>query len=391
MAGPPNRNFQNNAAGRKAKKRQQAKSFASKYRGGRGVVDKKPTPRKSSGGGGSSSKNDAKYVPPSKANVAGGFGKEIEEITSPQKLLNKATEIYNTKKAKDIRKKADEMFAIIKTNPTLTQFQKNNLREQIQYVKDNHGRLGYSLNELMSAVGTNAFNQIVSRTPVGKDQAEALDKQLVAAGEDPRYVQEVQDIMEKYGRAAVLRKDGSIGAISPTGGQFLGDIGRGAVNMFGNTLIPRLLTGGKGFNVQAPEFGFGDIPNTGGANLYLANDPRYSQFVNSGINLSEGIGAFRDPKSQGAAKALQFAPQRDARRGRTPEETTGEGGSSDDGSGTTPASTFAYQPYALPVSYNYMGGPEQMYLGGGYTQDGQPVGPFYAANGGIANFKDYGY
>ena len=98
-----------------------------------------------------------------------------------------------------------------------------------------------------------------------------------------------------------------------------------------------------------------------------------------------------DANLAGASKALQFAPQRDARRGRTPEETTGEGGGSGDDGGGSSSSTFAYQPYALPVSYNYMGGPEQMYLGGGYTQDGQPVGPFYAANGGIANFKDYGY
>ncbi len=46
MAGPPNRNFQDNAAGRRAKIRQQAKSFASKYRGGSGVVEKKRAKKK---------------------------------------------------------------------------------------------------------------------------------------------------------------------------------------------------------------------------------------------------------------------------------------------------------------------------------------------------------
>ena len=93
----------------------------------------------------------------------------------------------------------------------------------------------------------------------------------------------------------------------------------------------------------------------------------------------------------GASKALQFAPMRDARAGRTPETTTQQGDGSGDGGGGTTSSTFAYVPFARPVAYNYMGGPEQMYLGGGFTQDGVPIGPFRAADGGIANFKGYGY
>ena len=40
---------------------------------------------------------------------------------------------------------------------------------------------------------------------------------------------------------------------------------------------------------------------------------------------------------------------------------------------------------------DYTGGPEQSYIGGGFTEDGKPIGPFRAANGGIANFKGYGY
>jgi len=355
---------------------------------------KRGTAKGSSSGGGSGSSAGAYDSGFPVYNIDETFMNQVASAEATTDLIENIKKFSKLKKVKDIYKNADSMFDSIDKNPTLTQYQKNQLRDQINYVKQNHGRLGYSLNDLLAAVGTGAYNKIAGRTPIGKEQAEALDKQLVAAGEDPRYVQNIQDIMEKYGRAAVLRPDGTVGAISPTAGQLFGDIGRGAANMASAIPAVRFLTGGKGINVNAPDFGFENVaPNMSG---YFGAVPGYS----GAIDMSKGIGAFRnlDPNSlgydanlAGASKALQFAPQRDARRGRTPEETTGEGGSSDDGSGTTPASTFAYQPYALPVSYNYMGGPEQMYLGGGYTQDGKPVGPFYAAEGGIANFKDYGY
>ena len=305
----------------------------------------------------------------------GGFEEEVKKNINTNQLLLKVDDIYNTKKAKEIRKKADEMFAIIKQNPTLTDFQKNNIRAQIAFVKDNYAKLGYSMNELMSAVGTNAFNQIVGRTGIDRDTAAKLT---------PDQQTRVEEIMNKYGREAVFRPDGTIGARSPTGAEFVGDVARGAVNMFGNTFLPRLLTGGKGFNVQAPEFGFGDIPS--GANQFLTG--QFSQYANP-INLSAGIGAFQQPRSAGAARALQnpaFTGNRPG-GGRGPDPVT-------DPATTDPATTtpvFAYQPYALPVAYNYTGGPEQSYIGGGFTQDGQPIGPFRAAKGGIANFKDYGY
>jgi hypothetical protein len=306
----------------------------------------------------------------------GGFEEEVKKNINTNQLLLKVNDIYNTKKAKDIRKKADEMFAIIKQNPTLTDFQKNNIRAQIAFVKDNHARLGYSMNELMSAVGTNAFNQIVGRTGIDRDTAAKLT---------PDQQARVQDIMDTYGREAVFRPDGTIGARSPTFGEFVGDAARGAVNIFGNTLLPRLLTGGKGFNVQAPEFGFGDIPS--GANQFLTGD--FAQYA-SPINLSAGIGAFQQPRSAGAARALRNPAMTGNRQGggRGPDLAT-DPATTDPATTTTPV--FAYQPYALPVAYDYTGGPEQSYIGGGFTEDGKPIGPFRAANGGIANFKGYGY
>ena len=306
----------------------------------------------------------------------GGFGEDIKAITNPQQILDKSKEIFETQKAKDIRKKADEMFALIKANPTLTNFQKNNIRQQIQFVKDNHARLGYSMNELMSAVGTNAFNQIVSRTPIDRDTAQKLG-----------VTDKVQDFMDKYGREAVLRGFDSAGnpiitARSPTFGEFVGDASRGLVNMFGNTLLPRLLTGGKGFNVQAPEFGFGDIPASA-ASQYLGG--AFPQFQ------SQGLTSFALPQSAGAAKVLQNPAFTGGRQGGGRGQDPATDPAATDATTTTPAPVFAYQPYTLPVAFNYTGGPEQMFIGGGFTQDGKTIGPFRAANGGIANFKGYGY
>ena len=305
----------------------------------------------------------------------GGFGEDIKAITNPQEILDKSKEIFETKKAKDIRQKADEMFALIKANPTLTNFQKNNIRQQIQFVKDNHARLGYSLNELMSAVGTNAFNQIVSRTPIDRDTAQKLE-----------VTDEVQDMMDRFGREAVLRGFDSAGkpiitARSPTFSELVGDVSRGAVNMIGSLPFARFMTGGKGFNVQAPEFGFGDIP-TSAASQYLGG--AFPQFQ------SQGLTSFAPPQSAGAAKALQNPAMTGNRPGggRGPDPVTAPA-TTDPATTTTPV--FAYQPYTLPVAFNYTGGPEQMFIGGGFTQDGKTIGPFRAANGGIANFKGYGY
>ena len=343
-------------------------------------------PRQSGGGGSGGSGSSAGAYDPNLGvsedkkvpvyNIDDKFMNQIASAEATTDLIEKIKKFDKLKKVKDIYKNANEMFDAIKKNPTLTQFQKNQLRDQIMYVRQNHARLGYSLNDLMAAVGTGAYNQIVGRTPINKEQAEKLG-----------ITDQVQDIFEKYGRAAVLRPDGTVGAISPTAGQFFGDMLRGGASMFGAGPISQFLTGGKGINIKAPEFGFGDLPpNMSG---YFGAVPAYS----GAIDMSKGIGAFMQPTGNvaGASKALAFAPMRDARAGRTPETTTQQGdGSGDEGGGTT-SSTFAYVPFARPVAYNYMGGPEQMYLGGGFTQDGVPIGPFRAADGGIANFKGYGY
>ena len=328
-----------------------------------------------SGGGGSGSKGSGVSAGAYDSgfpvqNINEAFMNQVASAEATTDLIEKIKKFDKLKKVKDIYKNADSMFDAIASNPTLTQFQKNQLREQISFVKQNHGRLGYSLNDLLAAVGTGAYNQIVSRTPIGKEQAEALG-----------LTEDVQNIMDTYGRQAVLRPDGTVGAMSPTFGQFVGDASRGLVNMFGNTFLPRLLTGGKGFNVQAPEFGFGDIP-VSAASQYLGG--AFPQFQ------SQGLTSFAPPQSAGAAKALQNPAMTGNRPGggRGPDPVT-DPATTDPATTTTPV--FAYQPYTLPVAFNYTGGPEQMFIGGGFTQDGETIGPFRAANGGIANFKGYGY
>ena len=179
---------------------------------------------------------------------------QIASAEATTDLIEKIKKFDKLKKVKDIYKNTDAMFDAINKNPTLTQFQKNNLRAQIQYVKENHARLGYSLNDLMAAVGTGAYNQIVGRTPINKQQAKELG-----------VTDQVQDIFDKYGRAAVIQGYDSQGnpiitAMSPTAGQLFGDMFRGGAKMFGAGPISQFLTGGKGFDIKAPEFGFGDLP-----------------------------------------------------------------------------------------------------------------------------------
>ena len=70
----------------------------------------------------------------------------------------------------------------------------------------------------------------------------------------------------------------------------------------------------------------------------------------------------------------------------------GGGGQNQDQDTTTQPGPLTFDVYGRPVTYDYTGGPEQIYLGGGYKRDGQYIGsPYGFSKGGIANFKPYGY
>jgi len=67
------------------------------------------------------------------------------------------------------------------------------------------------------------------------------------------------------------------------------------------------------------------------------------------------------------------------------------GGGGGSGGGTTNQGDLTYNVFGLPINYDYTGGPERRMIGGGFKRDGQYIGPFNFKNGGIANFRGYGY
>jgi hypothetical protein len=60
--------------------------------------------------------------------------------------------------------------------------------------------------------------------------------------------------------------------------------------------------------------------------------------------------------------------------------------------GTTNQGGLTFDMFGMPIRYDYTGGPEQIMLGGGFKRDGQYIGsPYGFSEGGIANFRGYGY
>jgi len=106
----------------------------------------------------------------------------------------------------------------------------------------------------------------------------------------------------------------------------------------------------------------------------------YPQFTPEGYN----IGAYN--------------PSRDYTGRTTDQRQTGDGGSGgeptpDPNDPNNPYGNLTFDIYGKPIKkYDYTGGPEQLYLGGGWKKDGTYIGsPWGFKNGGIANFRPYGY
>ena len=157
----------------------------------------------------------------------------------------------------------------------------------------------------------------------------------------------------------------------------------------------RELTGRYGFTPKTDLRGLDSIPGT--PSNYNITDAgkiqNYPTFTSEGYK----IGAYnpsRDYSNQGSGGG-------------------GGGGGQDpnqDPSTTPPPGPLTFDVYGRPVTYDYSGGPEQIYLGGGYKRDGKYIGSPYGDNlenrtggiyrppvrtpfkdGGIANFRPYGY
>ena len=98
-------------------------------------------------------------------------------------------------------------------------------------------------------------------------------------------------------------------------------------------------------------------------------------------------------------KISAYNPSRDYTGRTTDQRQTGDGGGGttpDPNDPTNPYGNLTFDVYGRPIKkYDYTGGPEQLYLGGGWKRDGQyigsPWGTHHFKSGGIANFKPYGY
>jgi len=157
----------------------------------------------------------------------------------------------------------------------------------------------------------------------------------------------------------------------------------------------RELTGRYGFTPNTDLRGLDSIPGTP-SNYNITDEGKiqnYPTFTSEGYNIG-GYNPSRDYSNQGSGGG-------------------GGGGGQDpnqDPSTTPPPGPLTFDVYGRPVTYDYSGGPEQIYLGGGYKRDGKYIGSPYGDNlenriggmyrppvrrpfkdGGIANFRPYGY
>ena len=312
--------------------------------------------------------------------------KTIEDLTTFKK--------GGKDEVKNIMSKVKDMEKAIDGSVQLSNYDKLQYKNQIKYAKANFAKMGYSLNDVMAAVGTNAFNKMVKKTPISRDDAAAFSTPKFNA------VDAVQGIMDSYQRPAVFKgydNEGkpTFGPMQPTIRQVGGDIARNLPDFSGLSkftptgMIANLFSGiGKNNNSAVQQsmnqpnamggkktFGFGDIPS--GANEYLTRAARGEEFT-----------PYMAPSAPGIALANAMRSGGDGGGG---QQTQNQGGNGGGGSSDADPGPLTYQTYAKPVSYNYFGGPEQIYLGGGYQQDGKTIGPFGYANGGIANFRPYGY
>ena len=122
-------------------------------------------------------------------------------------------------------------------------------------------------------------------------------------------------------------------------------------------------------------------------NMNVTGTP--SSFTNVGGSTTNYPAFTSDGYKIGASVANQNQIQNQSGGGQ--DQGQGGGGGQDQDT-TPPPGPLTYDVYGRPVTYNYTGGPEQIYLGGGYKRDGQYIGsPYGFSKGGIANFKPYGY
>jgi len=122
-------------------------------------------------------------------------------------------------------------------------------------------------------------------------------------------------------------------------------------------------------------------------NMNVTGTP--SSFTNVGGSTTNYPAFTSDGYKIGASVANQNQIQNQGGGGQGGGQSGNQG---DDQDTTTTQGPLTFDAYGRPVTYDYTGGPEQIYLGGGYKRDGSYIGsPWGFSKGGIANFKPYGY
>jgi hypothetical protein len=128
-----------------------------------------------------------------------------------------------------------------------------------------------------------------------------------------------------------------------------------------------------------PQYGYMPPITAMGSDSPLPGTPpsQYPEFTPGGYKISS-YNPTRDYTNQGG--------------GGQGGDVSQSGNQGDDQDATTTQGPLTFDVYGRPITYDYTGGPEQIYLGGGYKRDGQYIGsPYGYSKGGIANFKPYGY
>jgi len=358
--------------------------FSGSYRSGGGGNKSKPAPKPAPKQGDQSILRDLENAMAKREKETGV--KMAPRITEPKKEKSFFEKLFGVNdEVKAIQAEVNKKIAEVKNDPNLTNYQKNQMIDKLNFAKSPEGRrTGYSMGELskmiMSGVDQNRLGSIRLG---GKDAKQLLDAGVITK---ENYDQALQNI-EKYGRGVVFDPVKKIlKTAPPTGKEFLGDFARGAESLLENLPLMRLIKsfGGEEEVEKEPtesEQEFQDrvrqiLLGSGGAGG-LGMDPMTSQAMYGTPEYAGLSASFFDPATQGTGLNLQtgqfgqgvkigepaLSPQvagaiervmspKDRGGDSTPVVTTGAGTGEDDTDTETDLPYFSYaRKFLQPMTY----------------------------------------
>ena len=219
-------------------------------------------------------------------------------------------------------------------------------------------------------IGDKTFTGFTSPEAITKDKSKGYLSELLGTKKFPDQPVDLSNLMEQGG---YLNQQATSGVSELTDKRI--DMAERVGVSDAEQQKYRELTGNYGF---MPSF----TPN-----MNVTGTP--SSFTNVGGSTTNYPAFTSDGYKIGASVANQNQIQNQSGGGQ--DQGQGGGGGQDQDT-TPPPGPLTFDVYGRPITYNYTGGPEQIYLGGGYKRDGQYIGsPYGFSKGGIANFKPYGY